>query len=398
MRDASGRALIALLFLCAGGSVYAQTAAPPPTSAAVAPNDYSRDASWLCRPGRQDACAVDLTTTIVHANGSLTREAWTPASNAQIDCFYVYPTVSTDPTPMSDMVADDAERNVIRQQFARFGSSCRLFAPMYRQVTLAGLRSMLAGGGGGGALSRGSQYDDVRDAWRYYLEHDNRGRGVVLVGHSQGSFILAELIRQEIDGKPTQSRLVSAILLGATLSVPRGKDVGGSFKNIPLCRAAAQTGCVVTYVSFRSTIPPPPNARFGRVTENDAVAACTNPVALAGGSGAVRAYLDARGQLIVGASARPWVTPERPIETPWVSVPGLLTAQCTSNENATYLEVTVHGDPSDPRTDDIGGDLVTAGQLLADWGLHLIDVNLAMGNLVDIVTLQGRAWARRASR
>ena len=68
MRDASGCALITLLFLCADGSAYAQTAAPPPTSAAVAPNDYSRDASWLCRPGRQDACAVDLTTTIVHAN------------------------------------------------------------------------------------------------------------------------------------------------------------------------------------------------------------------------------------------------------------------------------------------------------------------------------------------
>ena len=398
MRDASGRALITLLFLCAVGSVYAQTAAPPPASAAVAPNDYSRDASWLCRPGRQDACAVDLTTTIVHADGSLTREAWTPASNAPIDCFYVYPTVSTDPTPMSDMVADDAERNVIRQQFARFGSSCRLFAPMYRQVTLAGLRLMLAGGGGGGALSRGPQYDDVRDAWRYYLEHDNRGRGVVLVGHSQGSFILTELIRQEIDGKPTQSRLVSAILLGATLSVPRGKDVGGSFQNIPLCRAAAQTGCVVTYVSFRATNPPPANTRFGRVTENDGVAACTDPVALADGSGAVRPYLDARGQLIVGASPRPWVTPERPIETPWVSVPGLLTAQCKSNENATYLEVTVHGNPSDPRADDIAGDLVTAGQLLPDWGLHLIDVNLAMGNLVDIVTLQGRAWARRANR
>lgn len=396
MRDASGRALMTLLFLCAGGSVYAQTAAPPPASAAVAPNDYSRDASWLCRPGRQDACAVDLTTTIVHADGSLTREAWTPAPNAPIDCFYIYPTVSTDPTPMSDMVADDAERNVIRQQFARFGSSCRLFAPMYRQVTLAGLRSTLAGGGGGGALSRGSPYDDVRDAWRYYLEHDNRGRGVVLVGHSQGSFILAELIRQEIDGKPTQSRLVSAILLGATLSVPRGKDMGGSFKNIPLCRAAAQTGCVVTYVSFRSTSPPPPNTRFGKVTENDAVAACTNPVALAGGSGGVRAYLDARGQLIVGSSSRPWVTPERPIETPWVSVPGLLTSECKSNAYATYLEVTVHGDPSDARADEIAGDLVIGGQVLADWGLHLIDVNLAIGNLVDIVTQQGRAWGRGA--
>ena len=392
--------LLALLLICPAGPTFAQTVAPqPPATVAAEANDYGRAASWLCRPGREDACAVDLSTTIVEADGSLTREAWSADSNAPIDCFYVYPTVSTDLTPLSDMVADEAERNVIRQQFARFGSVCRLYAPLYRQVTLAGLRTMLASGGGGGALSRGPHYDDVRDAWRYYLEHDNRGRGVALIGHSQGSFILAELIRQEIDGKPVQSRLVSAMLLGATLAVPRGKDVGGSFQNIPLCRAAAQTGCVVTYVSFRSTVPPPANTRFGRVAGNDLVAACTNPAALAGGSSPVRAYLDARGQLIVGQSqVRPWVVPERPIDTPWVSVPGLLTAQCTSNEHATYLEVTVHGNPSDPRADDVAGDLVTGGRVLDDWGLHLIDVNLAMGNLVDIVAQQGRAWSRRAVR
>jgi hypothetical protein len=295
------------------------------------------------------------------------------------------------------MVADEAERNVIRQQFARFGSVCRLFAPMYRQVTLAGLRAMLAGGAGGAPLGRGPQYDDVRSAWKHYLEHDNQGRGVVLVGHSQGSFILTELIRQEIDGKPAQSQLVSAILLGATLAVPRGKDVGGSFEKIPLCRAAAQTGCVVSYVSFRSTVPPPANTRFGRVVGDGLVAACTNPAALAGGSGMVRAYLDARSHMIVGQSpARTWVFPERAIDTPWVSVPGLLSAHCSSNEHATFLEVTVHRDASDPRTDDIDGDLIAGGQLLADWGLHLIDVNLAIGNLVDIVGQQGRAWSRRA--
>jgi hypothetical protein len=45
------------------------------------------------------------------------------------------------------MIADPAERNVIRQQFARFGSMCRPFAPLYRRITLAGLRRSLAGGG-----------------------------------------------------------------------------------------------------------------------------------------------------------------------------------------------------------------------------------------------------------
>jgi len=355
------------------------------------PNDYGDPRNWLCRPGVHDACDVDMTTTIIEANGRFSTETWKADPNAPIDCFYVYPTVSTDPTPNSDMTADAAELNVVRQQFARFVSKCRPYAPLYRQVTLAGLRARLAGGTG--TLAEGIQYDDVRDAWNYYLEHDNKSRGFVLVGHSQGSFILDELIRKEIDGKSVQSRMVSAILLGATLSVPRGKDVGGSFQHIPLCHSASQTGCVITYVSFRSTVPPPSNTRFGRVSDTNLVAACTNPAALSGGNGVLHAYLSTDGRTIVGTTPpKPWVTPERPINTPWVSVPGLLTAQCKSNENATYLEVTVHGNAADPRTDDIIGDLGGADRIQADWGLHLVDFNIAMGNLVDVVGEQAKAW------
>jgi Protein of unknown function (DUF3089) len=376
--------------LCLVSTAFAQSPAA---------NDYSRGESWLCRPDRLGACDVDLSTTIIAENGTLTRETSKPDTNAPIDCFYVYPTVSTDPTPNSDMTADPAELNVIRQQFARFSSKCRPYAPLYRQVTLAGLRTRLAGSAGGGSLAKGIQYDDVRDAWNYYLEHDNKGRGFVLVGHSQGSFILDELIRNEIDGKPVQSRMVSAILLGATLSVPRGKDVGGSFQHVRLCHSASQTGCVITYVSFRSTVPPPANTRFGKVTDPNMIAACTNPAALAGGSGNLDARLSVDGRTIVGTTRpKPWVVPEQPIETPWVSVPGLLTAQCKSNENATYLEVTVHGNPSDPRTDDIIGDLGAAGQIQADWGLHLVDVNVAMGNLVNIVGDQAKAWLAKSKK
>jgi hypothetical protein len=75
-----------------------------------------------------------------------------------------------------------------------------------------------------------------------------------------------------------------------------------------------------------------------------------------------------------------------------VSVPGLLTARCTSNDAANYLEITIHGNPSDPRTDDIVGDVGTRENPTASWGLHLIDMNLAMGNLVDIVRRQSEAW------
>ena len=395
-----GAALLANLSQAGLSSAQTATTTQPAETAPPKPNDYSDPRSWLCRPGGKDACAIDETATVVAADGKLTRETWAANPNAPIDCFYVYPTISTDPTPNSDMTADPAELNVIKQQFARFASQCRPYAPLYRQVTLAGLRRLLAGGGGGAALERGLQYDDVRDAWNYYLEHDNKGRGVVLVGHSQGSFILAELIRREIDGKPVQSRMVSAILLGTVIAVPKGRDVGGSFQHVPLCHSATETGCVITYASYRSTMPPPANTLFGKVPDANMVAACTNPAALGGGSGELHAYLDTTGRTITSSTpGKPWVTPEQPIETPWVSVPGLLTAKCTSNDNASgYLEVTVNGNPNDARVDDIVGDIGAGGNVLANWGLHLIDVNLAMGNLVDIVGREAKAVTAKAGK
>jgi len=379
-----------LFFVLALAALFQEPAAPP------TPNDYADGKNWLCRPGREDACAVDLATTVVAADGKLTREAWTADPKAPIDCFYVYPTVSTDPTPNSDMTADPAETNVVRQQFARFASVCRPYAPLYRQVTLAGLRRMLAGGGGGGGLASGVGYDDVRDAWNHYLKNDNQGRGVVLIGHSQGSYVLAELVRKEIDGKPVQSRLVSALLLGATMSVPKGKDLGGSFQNIPVCRKPGQTGCLVAFSSFRSTVPPPADSRFGKVDDPERIGVCVNPAALGGGSAPLRAYLSAAGRTITGNTPpKPWIVPEQTIETPFVSVPGLITAECKTNEYATFLEVTLHGDPADPRVDDITGDIGVAGKPVASWGLHLIDVNLAMGDLLDVVRQQSKAYAAK---
>jgi len=384
-------ALAILMALCCSEAALAQTPAQPATASAASKNDYNDAKSWLCRPGRQDACAVDLSTTVVAANGKMTIEKWASNPKAAIDCFYVYPTVSGDPTPNSDMTAGPEEMAVIRAQFARFGSECRVFAPLYRQVTLTALRAGIAGKPM--AVDRALGYNDVVDAWKNYLEHDNQGRGVVLIGHSQGSGVLTQLIKNEIDGKPIQERIISALLLGTSLPVPKGKDVGGAFQHMPLCHSASQTGCVIAYASFRSNVPPPANSRFGRPRDDGTVAACANPAALGGGSGELHAYLAAAGRSL-GSSAepRPWVANGQPVNTPFVSVPGLLKAECVSNERGSYLAITVLGNPEDPRTDDIVGDVVVNGQVQADWGLHLIDVHLAMGNLIDIVRQQSKAY------
>jgi hypothetical protein len=199
------------------------------------------------------------------------------------------------------MQAGDEERRVIRSQFARFAKQCRTFAPLYRQVTLTSLRATIAGQPM--AVDRALAYNDVRDAWNHYLAHDNAGRGVVLLGHSQGSGLLTQLIRNEIDGKPVQARLVSALLLGTNLPVPRGRDVGGHSST---CRCAARRSrlaAVVTYASFRSNVPPPATSRFGRVTGDGLEAGCANPAALAGGSGPLHAYLSAAAPGLASAAS-----------------------------------------------------------------------------------------------
>ena len=140
--------MFAALLLAAAASAFAPA------------NDYRLTQNWLCRPDRRDACTVDQTVMRIDPDGRMTLEPFTPAA-AAVDCFYVYPTTSLDPTPNSDMFANQEEWNQIAAQFARFSSVCRTFAPMHRQVTLTALRANL-----GGAKVRpdaGLAYRDVVD-------------------------------------------------------------------------------------------------------------------------------------------------------------------------------------------------------------------------------------------
>ena len=385
------RKLWAALGLVMGLGLSTAACAQPAPAAAPTPNDYTKDENWLCRPGRADACAADQTATVVAADGKTTVEAFKADANAPIDCFYVYPTVSSDPGGNSDMTPDLPEKAVADQQFARFGQVCKLYAPSYRQVTIAALRKAMAGQPTG--ADSDLAYNDVRDAWKDYLARDNHGRGVVLIGHSQGSRILLKLIADEIDGKPVQKQIVSALILGMNTPVDPAKD---SYGSLPLCRKAGQIGCVISYVSFRADSPPPAGSKFfGKVAEPGMKAACVNPAALAGGSATVHSYFSDR--TIMGTAMRPatvWAK-DVTVATPYVELPGLVSAECVSKDGFDYLAVTVHPDKADPRADNIPGDLLVFGQPLKDWGLHLVDVNLTMGDLVAVVSEQSKAYSAK---
>ncbi|WP_293456414.1 DUF3089 domain-containing protein [Phenylobacterium sp.] len=374
--------------------------AQDPAASGAAP-DYGAAGLWLCRPDLEDnRCKVDLDATVIAPSGRMTIERYRPAEDPKIDCFFVYPTVSMDPGWQSDFSPDKMEWDDVRLQFARFGQVCRQFAPLYRQFTLTALRAPSGAGPkpvgerpppGVGGLA------DVVAAWKWYLAHENQGRGVVLIGHSQGGAMIARLIAQEIEGKPAQKQLVSALILGAPVMVPPGRDEGGTFKSIPLCRRDDQTGCIVSYSTFRDRLPPPADSRFGRARDGMRVA-CTNPASLSGGTGVAHSYFLTKGFLNgSGGDAQPdWTYPARPISTPFVKTPGLISTTCVSSGDFDYLSLHVNADPKDPRTDELGGQIIRATGVDPSWGLHLIDVDQAMGDLLRIVAAQAAAYSAKA--
>ncbi|MGH2894867.1 MAG: DUF3089 domain-containing protein [Solirubrobacteraceae bacterium] len=340
---------------------------------------------WLCKPGASpDPCNVGLDTTVfspaLHKLRVLHPKRVTRPA---IDCFYVYPTVSDQPTPLANRHIDPEERSVALFQAARYSQYCRVFAPMYRQVTLSGLLS--------GKVTPKQQaipLRDVRAAFATYMRKDNHGRGFVLIGHSQGSFVLEQLIAKDIDPKPAVRRqLVSALLFGGNVLVRRRQNVGGTFHHVPACRAAAQLGCVIAFSTFDQT--PPANSLFGRTTVAGDQVLCTNPAALGGGAANVDVVYPSAsfaGGTQTSSSIGLLKIPQPKASTPWVSLPGVYRARCSSAGGANVLEISpLGGAPTPQPVPD------------ATWGLHLVDANIALGNLISVVHSEANAYAARPS-
>jgi DUF3089 family protein len=290
--------------------------------------------------------------------------------------------VSGQPTVQANLRIDPEERSVALYQAARYSQNCRVYAPMYRQATLQSI--------GNPALLtpavRAAVYADALNGWKTYLRKYNKGRGVVLISHSQGTFVLRALIAAEIDPKPAmRAKLISALLLGGDVTVRRGRDVGGDFRHIRACRSTTQLGCVVAFSTFDA--PVPADSKFGRTKAAGRQVLCTNPAALGGGSGALDAIFPTqpfapRNPLSVGIKLLGLTLPTAP--TTWIHVPRSYRAHCSSAGGATVLQISPLGGAPTPKASPD-----------PTWGLHLMDANVALGNLVDLVRLQGAAYVRR---
>lgn len=356
---------------------------------ALAPAGAEAATTWLCKPGlASNTCAESQRTTTVRATGA--RSIATPSvpSRPKVDCFYVYPTTSDQKQPQADFQITPELKAIARNQALPYTQACRMYAPVYRQVTVQGLLNPTTVT----TQMREQAYLDVRDAWRDYLARYNSGRGVILVGHSQGTLMLRRLIAQEIEPKSTVMRkIVAAHLTGGNVLVAKGKTTGGDFKSLVPCRRSTQTRCVVAYSVFNE--PVPEGSRFGKASPSSwdptadptkMEALCTNPANLAvGGSGNLITRNSTAGfpgiiGLAIGLLGRKLPTG---LTTPWVAQPDLYSARCVASNGANVLMVTsrTSAPPLKASPD-------------ATWGLHLADMNIAGGNLISLAKSQAAAW------
>jgi hypothetical protein len=331
------------------------------------PGPYAAEELWLCKPGAaSNRCLeLDQDATYVYSDTSYEVKEHIPADSPEFDCFYVYPTVDLreEPGNTEDLTNDELILRPLYNQAARFTQLCDMYAPLYHQMTI-------------GSYSLGdelfdseffqSAFADVDEAFSEYLRESN-GRPFVLIGHSQGSHMLIELMRQRFDNDlELRERLISALLLGpvGVLEVPEGQMVGGTFNNIPLWSHASETACIVAFDSLAA-------GDYANRAPVSQPRPCVNPTELGGSPGILANVF--------------WPANELPlpefITTFWAAYPTVQTAVC---EPDGFLGIgTVANPVATPPAPPALIQLVLGGN-----DLHSVDANLAMGDLLRIVATQ----------
>lgn len=347
---------------------------PIPAGASHPAPDPARTV-WLCRPGQvDDPCTAPLATTVISSNGSRHIVDYKPAAHPSIDCFYLYPNVSHQTESNANLHIDSQETAIAELQASPFSRDCRMFAPMYREST---------GSAAGAGATQATQvaYKSALNAWRDYLANYNDGRGVVLIGHSEGSYVLTELVTDQIDQAPSERKLlVSAILTGLDFPV-------GPFADLTPCESSVQIGCLVDYNAYSGR--PPSGAQFGELPEENGKPVediCTDPAALAGGSGSLDSMYRIRlaTQKVAGSTSQGVLASAVPnVSTPWIEYQGGYSGSCVTS--AGHHVLTVHASKQVPTLRSFPD---------ASFGLHVDDPNLAMGNLVQLVQSEATSYLK----
>lgn len=199
--------------------------------------DYSNLYYWASHPLKHDAA------------DSIPAFLKNEKRDSSVDVFFLHPTTYTKDLATSNWnadVNDDAlnqqtDLRTILYQASVFNGSCKIYAPRYRQ---AHLKAFFLVNNPQAKNAFDTAYEDLRNAFMYYLKYHNHGRPIIIASHSQGSLHAIRLLKEFFENKPLQKQLVCAYVVGHQIK----KD---DFTSIPFCNSATSTGCVVGWRSYK---------------------------------------------------------------------------------------------------------------------------------------------------
>ena len=208
----------------AGSALLASMAVAAP----VKPTDYQQRSHWLCLPKK-------------------------PLK--KVDVFYLYPSeyVRTTGEPIIGPVDDPGMMQraaiALQRQAWAFRTFANIYAPYYRQADAASRAAMPQKEQV--KVVAGAPTIDGIAAFKHYLKHYNHGRPFILVGHSLGSNVMANLLAQYMGTHPcVYKRMIAAYVVGYSITPGYLKQ----HRFLKFAKGASDTGVIVSWNTEAPTV------------------------------------------------------------------------------------------------------------------------------------------------
>jgi len=239
--------------------------------------DYSKPYFWAAspyKPGNADS----IPSFLKHEK-----------RDQRADVFFIHPTSFTGTNDEDELLQSNANRIQILEslktlpwnadltdekinsrtdsrsilyQASVFNGSCRIFAPRYRQ---ANIKAFFARNSPEAEKAFDLAYGDIKQAFQYYLQHENNGRPIIIASHSQGSLHAIRLMQEFFDGTPLQQQLVCAYVIGYQIPTD-------AFKHIPVGNKPDATGCFVGWRTYQK------GELSAQIKNENGNSVCVNPL------------------------------------------------------------------------------------------------------------------------
>ncbi|RKF20977.1 DUF3089 domain-containing protein [Altericroceibacterium spongiae] len=281
------------------------------------PEDESKGGTAMAADGAEPAPAAAATSPA-------------PATDAKpprFAVFFVHPTSYLEKkhwnAPLDDIKSQQRAQIFVRGLASPFNQAREIWAPRYRQAAFGAFLTDAPEAG----QAIDAAYQDVEQAFDYFVQNIPADMPIVLAGHSQGSLHILHLLKDRIAGTPLQNRIAMVYPIGWPVSVEHDLPALG----LPACETPDQGGCIVTWSSFGEPANPGPvmdiygeSPGYDGQLRGDSPILCVNPLsgtldgdapasanvgtlvpndALTSGelvAGAVPARCDGQGLLLIG--------------------------------------------------------------------------------------------------